>query len=86
MIVIPDKNEDLFICYYDVDYENETYNTKVLNSKGDEILKEYSKVEPIENYNNSQTWYEQGVLKYEELRYFDCRRIHHRLMVRLSDG
>lgn len=65
MILIPDKNEDLFICYYDVDYQNETYNTKVLNSEGNEILKEYSKVEPIENYDNSKTWYEQGILKYE---------------------
>ena len=53
MIVIPNKNEDVFICYENVDYENETYTTKVLNSKGEKILKVFSNVEAIENYNNS---------------------------------
>lgn len=65
MIAIPNKNKDVFICYYDVDYENETYNTKVLNAEGKEILKEYNKVEPIENYNGSKSWYESEILKYE---------------------
>lgn len=65
MIIIPNKNKDVFICYYDVNYDNETYNTKVLNSKGEEILKQYTKVEAIENYNSSEIWYESDLLKYE---------------------
>ena len=39
MIIIPDENEGLFICIYDVDYNNETYKTKVINEKKEEILK-----------------------------------------------
>ena len=66
MIVIPNKNKDVFICFYNVNYETETYNTKVLNSKGDEILKQYNKVEPIENYSDSEVWYEPELLKYEK--------------------
>ena len=65
MIVIPNKNKDVFICYYNINYDDETYNTKVLNSKGEEILKQYNKVEPIENYTNSEIWYESNLLKYE---------------------
>ena len=65
MIIIPNKNEDVFICYYDVNYEDETYNTKVLNSKGEEILNKYNKIEPIENYSNSEIWYESEILRYE---------------------
>lgn len=33
MVVVPDKNKDLFICTYDVNYENEVFKTKVLNKK-----------------------------------------------------
>ena len=66
MIVIPNKYEDVFICYENVDYENETYTTKVLNSKGEKILKVFSNVEAIENYNNSETWYEVNLLKYKD--------------------
>ena len=66
MIVIPNKNKDVFICYYDVNYEKETFKTKVLNSKGEEILKQYNKIEPIENYTNSEIWYESELLKYEK--------------------
>lgn len=66
MIVIPNKNKDVFICYYDVNYEEEIFKTKVLNSKGEEILKQYNKIEPIENYTNSEIWYESELLKYEK--------------------
>ena len=66
MVVIPNKNEDVFICYENVDYENETYTTKVLNSKGEKILKVFSNVEAIENYDSSETWYEVNLLKYKD--------------------
>ena len=66
MIIIPNKNKDVFIIYEDVDYENETFTSKVLNSKSDEILNKYSNIEPIENYNGFETWYEQDLLKYKE--------------------
>ena len=65
MIIIPDKNKDVFICTHNVDYENSTYNTKILNSKNQEILNEYQKVEAIENYDQKNVWYETAILKYE---------------------
>ena len=65
MIIIPDKNKDVFICTCDVNYEDGTYNTKVLNSKGSAILANYNKVEPIENNTKNKIWYETGILKYE---------------------
>ena len=66
MIMIPDKNKDLFICSYDVDYGNESYKTKVINKRGNEILKEYENVEPIENTDGMTVWYENNVLKYKK--------------------
>lgn len=65
MIIIPDKNKDIFICTQNVDYENSTYDTKILNSKNQEILSEYNKVEAIENYKQNKVWYENSILKYE---------------------
>ena len=66
MIIIPDKNKDVFICTYDVNLEEETYQTKVLNAEGEEILTQYHHVEPIENTDDSTVWYEEDILKYEE--------------------
>lgn len=65
MIIIPDKNLDLFISIYNVDYENGTYETKVLNKDGKEILTEFDMVEPIENTDGNNVWYE-NVLRYKE--------------------
>lgn len=66
MVVVPDKNKDLFICIYDVNYENETYNTKVLNKNGTEILTKYKNVQAIENTDGTDIWYENNVLKFEQ--------------------
>ena len=66
MVIIPDKNEDLFICSYDVNYDNETYKTKVLNADGKEILKDYENVTALENNDGSNVWYEDNVLKYSK--------------------
>lgn len=63
MIVIPNSKEDIFLCTYDVNYETGEYKTKVLNSKNEEILQQYDKVEAIINHdNNNNMWYEEGVL------------------------
>ncbi len=64
MITVPFTKTDIFICTYDVDYENKTYKTKVLNSKNQEIFTEFDLVEPIENIDqNNNSWYEEDVLK-----------------------
>lgn len=66
MIIIPDKNKDIFICTYDVDYNSESYKTKVLNKDGNEILTEYNLVQAIENTDGNSVWYENNVLKFEK--------------------
>lgn len=38
MIQIPDKTKAVFVCTYDVNYNDDTYKTKVLNEK----IKNYS--------------------------------------------
>lgn len=66
MIVVPDKNKGLFICVENPNYSNDTYTTKVINEKGEKILTEYNMVQPIENTDGSNVWYESNVLKYEK--------------------
>lgn len=64
MITIPDSKTDLFIITYDVNYQDNTYKTKVLNSKNEEKFTNYDLVEAIENIDkNNNLWYEEGVLK-----------------------
>ena len=64
MIIIPDSTKPVFLCTQDVDYQNGTYTTKVLNEKNEEILKEYDQIETIQNYDSSNNmWYEKNVLK-----------------------
>jgi hypothetical protein len=65
MIIIPDNNVDVFIFTEDINYEEETYKTKVLNSRGAEIFSGYGSVEPFENTNGKKTWYEKNVLRYK---------------------
>ena len=66
MIIIPNRNEDVFVCTYDVDYNNEKYQTKILDENGKEILKQYENVEAIENNDGSTVWYEDNVLRYKK--------------------
>ena len=66
MIIIPNNSKDLFICIYDVDYNSGTYKTKVLDKNNKEILQNYTNIEPIENSNRSEIWYEDNVLRYEK--------------------
>lgn len=63
-IVIPDSSKPVFICTTDVNYSKNTYDTKVLNEKNEEIFTEYDLVEAIENYDSSNNlWYENNLLK-----------------------
>lgn len=66
-IIIPNNKKDIFICTYNTNYDEGTYETKVLNSKGKEIFTEYNKVEALENYDeNNNMWYEENVLRVEK--------------------
>ena len=49
MIIVPNSKNDVFLCTYDVDYDNNTYKTKALNSENKEIFTEYDYVEAISN-------------------------------------
>ena len=68
IIEVPNPTKDVFICYSNYDDESKEYKTiKVLNSKNEEIFKEYSKVLPIEFINTtSKIPYEKSILKYEK--------------------
>ncbi len=66
MVIVPDKNRDLFICTSDINYENETYNTKVLDKNGKELLTNYHNVQAIENSDGTDIWYENNILKFEQ--------------------
>ncbi len=64
MITIPNSKNDVFLCIYDVNYETGEYKTKVLNSKNEEIFKQYEQIEAISNKDdNHNIWYEDNVLK-----------------------
>ena len=60
-VVIPNPEKDVFVCY------NENDNTKVFNSKMEEILTKYENVEPIKLKNVANILcYEKSVLKYQK--------------------
>ena len=80
MIIIPDENKDLFVCTYDINYDKETYKTKVLNSKGEEILSKYNNIQVLQNTDGVNIWYEKDILMFSEnekygLIDFDGRQI-----------
>ena len=66
MVIVPDKNTDLFICTYNVDYQNETYSTKAINKNNTAILSNYPNVEAIANSSTSEIWYESDILKFQK--------------------
>ena len=67
MIIIPDSKVGVFICTYDINYENGEYKTKVLNEKNSEIFTNYDKVEAINNKDeNNNLWYEQNILRIQK--------------------
>ena len=66
MVVIPYKNQDIFICTYNIDYNSETYSTKVINENKETILTEFNEVTAIENTDGNNVWYEENVLKFKK--------------------
>ena len=67
MIVIPDKAKDVFVVTYQVNYENETYQSKAINSKNKELFTDYEKVEAVINYDKqNDLFYYSNCLKVEK--------------------
>lgn len=67
MIVIPNSKKDVFLCTYDINDETGEYKTKALNSKNEEIFTQYSQIEALDNYDESNNiWYEKNVLKVQK--------------------
>ena len=67
MLVIPDKTRDVFLCTYDINEETGEYKTKAINSKNEEILTGYDKIEAIDNIDkNENVWYEDNVLRVQK--------------------
>lgn len=64
MIQIPDKTKAIFVCTYDVNYNDNTYKTKVLNEKNQELFGNYELIETLQNNDeDNNLWYESNVLK-----------------------
>lgn len=62
LIVIPNYKKDIFICTYDIDGEN--YKTKALNSKNEQVFKDYEEIGFLDNYDaQNNISYEQNLLK-----------------------
>lgn len=67
MIVIPNNKKPVFVCIYDVKDSTGEYKTKVLNEKNNQIIKDYNKVEAIDNYDSKQNiWFEDNLLRVEK--------------------
>jgi len=67
MIVIPDNTKDVFLCTYNVDYAQETYQTKAVNAQGITLFSKYEKVEALSNIDSQNNlWQEADVLKVEK--------------------
>ena len=60
MIVIPDSTKPIFFCTYDVNFENGSYKTRVVNEKEENLFTNYETATPIDNYD------EMGNIFYEE--------------------
>ena len=67
MIIVVNKEKDVFLCTYDIDEENGTYKTKAIDSKNEMLFTKYSKIEAIENMDKSgNLWYENNVLRVKQ--------------------
>lgn len=64
MLIVPNSKKDVFLCVYDVNYTSGEYKTKALNSKNEEIFKDYEQVEVLDNYDiNKNVSYDQNALR-----------------------
>ena len=56
-LIIPNNKKAVFLATYNANYEEGTYQTKVLDARGKEILTGYDKVIALENYDeNHNLW------------------------------
>ncbi|MBQ9297602.1 MAG: WG repeat-containing protein [Clostridia bacterium] len=64
MIVVPEETTPLFACIYDMDYQNETYKSKIINKENQAQFTDYDDAEFIVNYDKANvTWYEPNVIR-----------------------
>lgn len=64
MILIPNKEKDVFIITYDVNYETGEYSSKAVNDKNVQLFTDYDSVEAIQNYDEQNSiWIESNCLK-----------------------
>ena len=62
MVVIPDNSKPVFFVLENVDYDDGTYSTKVINEKNEKIFTSYDKVELLYNHDeNNNLWYESAI-------------------------
>ena len=67
MIVVPNSKKDVFLCTYDVNYDDGTYKTKALNSKNEEIFTGNEQIEAVSSIDeNGNLTYNQNVLKIQK--------------------
>jgi len=64
MIVIPNREREVFICTYNINETAGTYKTKAINGQNEEILTGYDQIEALENIDeNDNVWYEENTLR-----------------------
>ena len=67
MIIVPNKSAEVFIVTADVDFDNDTYSTKAVNSKGEQLFTNYENVNAIVNYETvDDVWYDSEVLSFQK--------------------
>ncbi|MCR5186129.1 MAG: WG repeat-containing protein [Clostridia bacterium] len=64
MVIIPDKSQSIFVVIDGINFDTEKYTTRIINEKGDTIIQGYTDAMPLENSNNTETWYEENVLRF----------------------
>lgn len=66
-IEIPNPEKAIFVCLYDYDSSAQSYKSKILNEKGDELYTKYENIVAIASNNtSSQIPYQTSILKYKE--------------------
>ena len=64
MIVIPDPTKAIFVCQENVDLENGTFESKVIDDKNKELYEGYDKIEAIQNVDSDgNLFYEKNTFK-----------------------
>ena len=67
MYEIPDKSKAVFVCTYDVSTVDDTFKTKAVNDKNQELFTGYENIFTVQNYDEKNNlWYEKNVLKVQK--------------------